>query len=112
MVQRLPDWSAVLFQSVPRCEHQGGQGQHTLCSSCLTSCTVPSLNVQRMRSVSGDDDLTSSDLERADQKVEKFWSLMWCQTCERCAGIRLDSVTEVVVGMELLLDILCSGIGR
>ena len=90
----------------------------TECSSCLTSNTVPSLNVHLMTSVSGLAPLTSSALERADQKVGKEGSLMRCQTWEREAEITADSDTEVEVGIAVddmlefcccVCDLVCGG---
>lgn len=43
----------------------------TLCSSCLTSYTVPSLKVHRKMSASSLVLVTTSDLDRADQKLLK-----------------------------------------
>lgn len=72
---------------------------HTLCSSCLTSSTAPSLNVQRTMSVSGEVPFTHSLLDSLDQKSANLSSLMRCQTWLNLASMMADSVTEVDVGM-------------
>ena len=91
-----------------------GKGRDgTECSSCLTSSTVPSLNVHLTMSVSGEAPLTVSLEESFDQKVWKSGSLMRCQTEEREAGMTADSVMEVEVGMAvdiLLRDDACGGV--
>lgn len=71
----------------------------TLCSSCLTSKTVPSLKVQRATSASLLTPLTRSDDLRAVQKLANSWSLMWCQTLASGARMTLLSRTEVEVGI-------------
>ena len=71
----------------------------TECSSCFTSNTVPSWKVHFTTSVSGLVPFVCvSDLDSLDQKVEKSWSLIRCQTCERGAAITVDSVREEDVG--------------
>ena len=88
----------------------------TLCSSCLISCTVPSLKVHLTMSVSGLVPLASSELLSVDRKRSKLPSLIRCQTWERCAGISADSCTEVLVGMDMvavgLIDESCLFIHR
>lgn len=71
----------------------------TECSSCLTSRTVPSLNVHLTTSVSGDAPLTHSLLSSMLQNLPKSWSLIKCQTFESGASITADSTTLAAVGI-------------
>jgi len=73
--------------------------QHTECSSCLTSRTVPSLNVHFTISVSAEAPLRVSLLLRADQKSLKFSSLIMCHTLVKLDSMTADSVTKVEVGI-------------
>lgn len=82
-------------------------GRQTECSSCLTSKTVPSLKVHLTISVSGEAPLTNSLCFKADQKLEKFSSLIKCQTALNLASMTADSVREVEVGIrEAILNLV------
>lgn len=76
---------------------------HTECSSCLTSCTVPSLKVHFTTNASGDVPLTCSLFSSLAQNLSNSWSLMRCQTAERGAWMTVDSVTELEVGIMLVM---------
>lgn len=65
---------------------------------------MPSLKVHLTTSVSSLAPVTTSDLERADQKLLKSLSLMKCHTCESGALITTLSRTDVDVGMLLVED--------